>query len=101
MQWSRVRYLVSGSQLSKAALSDMPDSPPSAGRAMQDLSYSRVGTMHARYLFAIAATALLAAGCAGIPAIPVEGKVAEGRIGSTVDAEVARYYVEAYLPGTK
>jgi hypothetical protein len=57
--------------------------------------------MHARYLFAIAATALLAAGCAGIPAIPVEGKVAEGRIGSTVDAEVARYYVEAYLPGTK
>ena len=57
--------------------------------------------MHARYLFAFAATALLAAGCAGIPAIPVEGRVAEGRIRSTVDAEVARYYVEAYLPGTK
>jgi len=57
--------------------------------------------MHARSLFAFAATALLAAGCAGLPAIPVDGSVAEGRIRSTVDAEVARHYVEKYLPGVK
>src|SRR5688572_24192734 len=105
MHSRRVRYLVSGSQLSKSAALGMRNSPPSPGLLLQDSSDTpglcRVGAMHTRCLFAIVVAALLAVGCAGMHAIPVEGAVAEGRIRSTVDAEVARYYVEAYLPGTK
>src|SRR5688572_14583642 len=54
-----------------------------------------------RFPFAVVFAAFFAGACAAIPAVPVEGTVAMGRMRSTVDAEVARYYVEAYLPGTK
>lgn len=48
----------------------------------------------------IAATALtLIAGCGSIPRIPVHGVFLGHKLETTVDSEIARYFVEQYLPG--
>ena len=43
----------------------------------------------------------LLASCAGIPAHRVEGELAGQRVRTTVDSEVAKYYLENYLAGER
>lgn len=50
------------------------------------------------FIFA-ALTHLFAAGCSTIPAIPAQGEAFGQHVETTVDSEVARYYLENYLPG--
>ena len=52
-------------------------------------------------LLTLIAVAVACAACASIPAIRVEGTLAGTPIESSVDSEVARYYLESYVPGTK
>ncbi len=55
-----------------------------------------------KLLLAGAALALTFAGCAEkLDRIPARGEVAGAAIETTVDAEVARYYLESYLPGQR
>jgi hypothetical protein len=45
--------------------------------------------------------AMLTVGCRGVPRVPAEGIVAAQRVATTVDSEIAKHYLEQYLPGRR
>src|SRR6185369_3385552 len=51
--------------------------------------------------FAGAISLAVIAGCGSIPRIPVHGTFLGHRLETTVDADIARYFVERYLPGQR
>ncbi|HEY6007519.1 MAG TPA: hypothetical protein VIU40_04290 [Geobacteraceae bacterium] len=57
-------------------------------------------TRYRRFLMFLPLVVLLAS-CTGIPAYRVEGELAGQRVGTTVDSEAAKYYLENYLAGDR
>lgn len=55
--------------------------------------------MKCKILAAVASVIL--AGCGSLPRVPVHGTFLGRELKTTVDSEIARYFVESYLPGKR
>jgi hypothetical protein len=61
----------------------------------------RTGRERGRRAIPVAAALALATGCGSLPQVPVRGVFLGHRLETTVDSEIARYFVERYLPGRR